>query len=96
VPRTVARTTSWVYDAGKKVYELVDPQGKVFDMQSYSVQTTPQTEDSLADLGAVLSLPSGWMFRSRTLDSALTVTAVDGMATVVQDERQNTYQLSQQ
>ena len=95
-PRTVARTTSWVYDAGKPVYELVDPAGQIFDMQSYSVQKVQQTEASLADLGSVLAPPAGWAFRSRVLDAALTVTAVDGMATVVQDEHGNTYQLSQQ
>src|SRR5262249_28774742 len=37
-PLDVNRTTTWIYDAGKPVYELVDPQGRVFDMQSYSVQ----------------------------------------------------------
>ncbi len=96
VPRTVARTTSWVYDAGKPVYELVDPQGQVFDMQSYSVQEAPQTEASLADLAGSLALPAGWSFQTRTLDAPLTVTAVGGMATIVQDDLSNTYQLSQQ
>jgi hypothetical protein len=95
-PISVARTTSWIYEAGKPVYELVDPEGQIFDMQSYSVQQVPQTEGSLADLGNGLMLPAGWAFRSRALDAALTVTAVGGMATVVQDERGNTYQLSQQ
>lgn len=95
-PLSVARTTTWVYEAGKMVYELVDPQGKVFDMQSYSVQKTPQTEASLAALGSQLQLPSGWQFRARTLDATLKVTAVDGLATIVQDELANTYQLSQQ
>jgi hypothetical protein len=41
-------------------------------------------------------LPAGWAFRSSALDAALTVTAAGGMATVVQDERGDTYQLSQQ
>lgn len=96
VTRTVARTTSWVYDAGKPVYELVDPQGRVFDMQSYSVQKTAQTEASLATLGSQLVLPTGWSYRTRVLDAPLTVTAVNAMATVVQDDLANTYQLSQQ
>jgi hypothetical protein len=95
-PLAVARTTTWVYDAGKQVYELVDPAGRVFDLQSYSVQSSPQTEASLAGLGQTLSAPSGWQFRARTLDATLKVTAVDGLATVVQDELGNTYQLSQQ
>jgi hypothetical protein len=95
-PRTVSRTTTWIYQAGKPVYELVDPSGRVFDMQSYSVQKTPQTEDSLAQLGAQLTLPTGWSFRTRVLSADLHVTAVNGEATIVQDEVENTYQLSQQ
>ncbi len=95
-PRTVARTTTWVYDAGKPVYELVNPEGQIFDMQSYSVQKSPQTEATLADLASQLTLPAGWTFQTRTLGSPLTVTTVDGMATVVQDDFANTYQLSQQ
>lgn len=96
VPRTVARTTSWVYEAGKPVYELTDPAGHIYDMQSYSTQQVPQTEASLADLAQQLTLPAGWSFKSRILDADLTVTAVDGLATVVQDDRANTYQLSAQ
>jgi len=95
-PRKVERTTMWVYEAGKSVYELIDPEGNIYDMQSYSVQEVAQTEESLAGLGQELTLPEGWTFQSRVLDAELSVTAVDGVATVVQDERGNTYQLSQQ
>ena len=96
-PREVARTTSWVYQANKPVFELVDPTGRIFDMQSYSVQSNAaQTMDTLADLGGALTLPAGWKFQTRTLTADLTVTAVDGKATVVQDDFANTYQLSQQ
>lgn len=96
-PREVARTTSWIYQAQKPVFELVDPTGRIFDMQSYSVQNNAaQTMDTLADLGGALTLPAGWKFQTRTLTADLTVTAVDGKATVVQDDFANTYQLSQQ
>lgn len=92
----VQRDTTWVFSAGKAVYELVDARGKVYDMQSYSVQKAPLTEEGLAGLGARLKLPEGWTFRARVLTTDLRVTAVDGVATVVQDELANTYQLSQQ
>jgi hypothetical protein len=94
--RTVQRDTVWVFQQGKTVFELVDPKGRVFDMQSYSVQKTAQTEASLAELGKRLTLPSGWTFRTRVLTADLRVTAVGGQATVVQDDLENTYQLSQQ
>lgn len=95
-PRTVRRDTTFVFTAGSVVYELVDPDGGIWDMQSYSVQVEPLTEASLATLGARLTLPAGWSFRARTLDADLRITAVDGLATVTQDELSNTYQLSQQ
>ena len=93
--RAVMRKTVYVFDAGQPVFELVSPEGQVYDMQSFSVQTVPQTMESLADLGAQLALPSGWTFQSRTLSAELKVAAVDGVATVVQDDNGNTYQLSQ-
>ncbi len=94
--RSVRRDTTWVFDAGAPVYELVDPTGRVFDMQSYSVQKVAQSADTLATLGARLTLPAGWSFRTRTLGAPLEVTAVAGVATIVQDDLENTYQLSQQ
>lgn len=94
--RTVERNTTFVFRAGVMVYELVDPTGRIFDMQSYSVQTTAQTEASLATLGERLTLPAGWSFRTRTLADDLRIVAVSGVATVVTDDFGNTYQLSQQ
>jgi hypothetical protein len=89
--RKVQRTTVWVYDAGKPVYELVDPQGHVYDMQSFSGQKVDQTIESLATLGQRLHVPDGWTFRSRVLTSELQLTAVGGVAHVVQDDLANTY-----
>jgi hypothetical protein len=90
----VRRTTTWFYEAGKPVYELVDGDGHVYAMQSYSVQHAPQTAESLATLGERLKPPPGWSFRTRVLDAELRVTAVDGVAHVVQDDFANTYQQS--
>ena len=47
--------------------------------------------DDLAALGSRLSLPEGWTYGVRTLETELTVLS-DGLATVVQDELRNTYQ----
>jgi hypothetical protein len=88
----VKRTTVWIFDAGKPVYELIDPEGHAYAMQSYSIQKTPQTAESLATLGERLHPPAGWKFRSRVLDAELRVPAVDGVAHIVQDDFENTYQ----
>jgi hypothetical protein len=95
-PHMVMRDTTVVFAAGNMVYELVDDAGHVYDMQSYSVQRTPQDEASLATLGTRLTLPTGWTYRARTLTADLMVTAIGGVATVLQDDFQNSYQLSQQ
>lgn len=91
----VARTTTWVFNGGKPVYQLIDPSGSVYFMQSYSVQKkTDQTMDSLAKLTADLKLPQGWRFRSVTLKKPYDLKAQDGMAYVIQDDFDNTYQRS--
>jgi hypothetical protein len=74
------------------VHELIDTDGRVFVMQAYCVGVDPtQNEDNLAGLAERLDLPVGWTFRTRTLDETLRLRAPDGVATIVQDELQNTY-----
>jgi hypothetical protein len=92
VRHDVKRTTVWKFDAGKRVYELIDAERRTYVMQSYSVQKAPQTEESLATLAERLHLPSGWSFRSRVLDAELDVLAQEGVAHIVQDDLANTYQ----
>jgi hypothetical protein len=91
--RPVARDTVFGFDAGSEVYELVAPDGTTYIMQSWSQIIDPGlTEQDLAGLGDRLDLPEGWTFEVRTLDDDLDVVSTDGVATVVQDELQNTYQ----
>jgi hypothetical protein len=92
--RPVARDTVFYFDAGTEVYELTDPDGAVYVMQSYSQKLDPTlSADQLAELGGRLKLPAGWTFSSRVLDAELEVRDVDGIAVVVQDDFENTYQL---
>lgn len=90
----IARNTTSVYNANKPVYELIDPKGNVYVMQSYSIQFAPQTEDSLANLEGKLTLPQGWHFKSGLITEQKTVKAILNVATVVQDDFFNTYQLT--
>jgi len=92
----IQRNTTVLFSAGKPVFELVDPQGKIYDMQSYSTQKVMQTQADLANLGSKLTLPAGWTWRTRVLAQDLTVTAEGGIGIVVQDDFDNTYQQSQQ
>ena len=88
----VRRTTVYVYDKGREVYELVTPDGTSYVMQSYSLAVDPTlTAADLPNLGARLRLPEGWRFRVRQLDQEWTL-QVDGEARVIRDELENTYQ----
>ena len=44
-------------------------------------------------LGERLALPDGWSYRTRILDAELVVDTTSTMATVIQDELENTYTL---
>jgi haloalkane dehalogenase len=91
---SVARDTEFRFGEGREIHELSAPDGSVYVMQSYSVEVDPAlTADSLAGLGDRLALPEGWAFTSRVLDEDLVVEDVEGIATVIQDELTNSYQL---
>ncbi len=92
--RFVDRGAVFFFDAGKPVYELVDPEGLAYVMQSYCVAVDPALDlEHLVSLGDRLSLPGGWTFRSRLLAEELVVDTSDKVATVLQDELENTYTL---
>jgi hypothetical protein len=90
------RTTTWFFEAGAEVYELVSPEGNVFVMQSASLGVDPgNTVGKLPTLGDRLSLPEGWQFRLRTLEEELVMRATyddDPPNTIVLDELENNYQ----
>ncbi len=90
--RTVKRRNTWTWERGRRVYELLAPDGSDYVMQSYAqIRDPSQTIGDLRSLGSRLELPKGWAFRTKRLRRDLTLRA-GGEATIVQDELQNTYQ----
>jgi hypothetical protein len=90
----VDRGAVFFFDAGKPVYELVDPAGAAYVMQALCVGVDPDmTESSLANLGDRLDMPEGWTYRTRILDEELVVDTTATIATVLQDEFENSYTL---
>lgn len=88
----VSRTTIWIYDAHKAVFELTDPSGNVYIMQSYSQQVDPNLKMSdLPSLGSHLKLPAGWSYKTEVLQQQLQLNS-NGLATVTQDDLDDTYQ----
>ena len=92
--RHVARGSVFYFDAGKPVYELVRPDGTAYVMQARCIGVDPNmTEESLETLGSRLALPDGWTYRSRVLGAELVVDTTANVATVLQDEFENSYTL---
>ncbi|MEY3616045.1 MAG: hypothetical protein RLZZ518_1047 [Actinomycetota bacterium] len=90
----VNRGAVFYWDAGKSVYELVGPDGKVYVMQALCMGVdVTMTEESLLTLGKRLALPEGWSYRTRVLTEELVVDTTASIATVLQDEFENSYTL---
>lgn len=90
----VNRDTQWVFSAGQPVYTLIAPDGKTYYMQSYTTQVDQNlTIGDLQSLGSQLQLPKGWQFKTRVLDSQLSLFTVNGEAHVLGDNLSNGYML---
>jgi hypothetical protein len=89
---TVERTTVFSYLKGKKIYELNSPTGETYRMQSYAQIVDPNLKITDLDrLGERLKLPKGWSYQVRLLDKDSELRA-NGVAYVLQDDLQNSYQ----
>jgi hypothetical protein len=89
----VERTTRFVFSAGKPIYTLLSPDGHLYAMQAYShIVDDTLTTASLPNLATRLKLPKGWLYLVTTPDQDLHVQAVAGLAHIVQDDFENTYQ----
>ena len=92
--RRVDRGAVFFWDAGKPVFELVRPDGVAYVMQALCTGVDPTlTEASLHTLGERLSMPEGWSYRTRVLEHELVVDTTSTVATVLQDEFENSYTL---
>lgn len=91
----VVRTITWTYKSGTEVYELTDPEGNTYVMQSYALIQDPDlTAADLATLGARLDLPEGWSFSARVLEEDLQASLTTDGAIVITDDFENSYQLN--
>ncbi len=93
IERSIVRETVFGFNAGSEIYELAAPDGTTHVMQAYSQAVDSSlTIDDLPRLGDRIALPDAWTYRVRTLDDDLGLLSTDGVATVIQDGLQNTYQ----
>ncbi|MGB3331292.1 MAG: hypothetical protein WBA79_00620 [Mycobacterium sp.] len=90
----VDRRAVFVFDAGEQVYELIDPGGRRWVMQTWSqVVDANLSRADLAGLADRLKLPPGWAYQARVLDTALRVDTTTEVARVLQDDLTNSYSL---
>jgi hypothetical protein len=91
-PTAVARKSVIHFEAGQPVFILDGPDGTPWVMQAYTTLVDPELDyDGLQRLGDKLKLADGWSFRVKVLGEPLTIKAVEGIATIVQDDLQGTY-----
>ncbi|MEP5570049.1 MAG: DUF1330 domain-containing protein [Halioglobus sp.] len=89
----VSRDTVFHYVAGRQVYELEDPYGVRYRMQSFTQgQDRNQQLVDLQRLGQRLVLPEGWSFHVALVKDDFELLTVDGIAEVITDDFGNTYQ----
>ena len=90
----VDRKVIFTFGAGRPVFELVDPEGQHWVMQTWS-QTIDKnlTLDDLPGLASRLHLPEGWSYQSRTLSDPLRIDTTTRDAHVTQDDLANSYSL---
>ena len=92
--KKVNRGAVFYWDAGKPVFELVNPAGEAYVMQALCVGVDPtMSQESLPTLGERLAVPQGWAYRMRVLTEELVVDTTSTIATVLQDEFENSYTL---
>ncbi len=94
IPNKVNRNTVFVFNAGEEVYELRDPEGQRWVMQTWSQAADPAlSRADLPRLGERLKLPDGWSYQPRVLTSDLRIDTTTRAARVLQDDLTNSYSL---
>lgn len=94
LPNTVSRHAAFVFDSGEPVFELTDPDGRSWTMQTWSQVADPTLAyEDLAGLASRLRLPDGWSYRARVLERELRIDTSSEDAQVLQDDLTNSYSL---
>lgn len=91
-PTTVARKSKMGFLKGQPVFMLISPDGTPWVMQAWSMIVDPNLSYAdLQNLGSKLKLAPGWKYQVKVLDRDLEIHAINGVARIVQDDLENTY-----
>jgi hypothetical protein len=90
------RDTRLAFDAGRRVHELTDPEGRVFVLFAYQVDPQNVVIPDFQDPGFMgeFTPPTGWTYTSRVLAEALVLDTPD-VATVlaIRTEKTSTWEM---
>lgn len=90
----VSRNTVFIFNAGEEIYELRDPEGQRWVMQTWSQVVDPNlSRADLPKLADRLNLPSGWSYQPNRLTDELRIDTTARAARVLQDDLANSYSL---
>jgi hypothetical protein len=92
----IQRGQSYHFKKGRMVYELVNPQGKIYVLHSISLKHRTQVPGQLNHLAQSLKLPSGWQIKQGQINEDKVLRPIAQTIHVIQDDFENTYQLSNQ
>lgn len=91
---TINRSTQWIFNKGRRVRELIAPNGRRYVMQAYDGAPT-KTEEELdptnTELGAGYGVPEGWRYRTFKVKKRWVLTAPK-KAIIVRDGLKSVYQ----
>lgn len=92
----VVRDATWTYNANNLIFELLDPSGNLYVMQSYArfVEPTLTYDDlqNVAYMTSLLDLPAGWSYGVEQLIQEFDNVST-GNAILVQDKLANSYMM---
>ncbi len=90
----MSRNTVFVFNAGEEIYELIDPDGQRWVMQTWSQVADPNlSRADLPGLAGRLKLPEGWTYQPRVLTESCGWTPTLTPPSVTQDDLTNSYSL---
>ena len=90
----VIKKYSYKINKGRRVYELITDNNKIYVLQSISLKIKPQSPDNLEAVIASLKLPPRWRYKQGRLTEDKYLKPTHNNIEVIQDEYENTYQLS--
>lgn len=93
-PSNVVRDATWTYFANNMIFELLDPSGNLYVMQSYARFVDPtlsyENLQDVAYMTSQLGLPAGWSYSVAQLAQQFDNNS-QGNAILVQDTLGNSY-----